>query len=308
MDVKYAEIQELFFELKISDVMRTSVITVGPDSMMSELREALRDHRISGTPVVENGKLVGIISIEDLIRWLSSGSVDCPIREKMTSDPECLFPDQPVAHAVEKLEEPKGFGRFPVIDRKTKKMVGIITKGDIIEGVMLKLKYEYKEEEIRHYRASHIFEDMGADDKKILLVYNVVGKDFDRAGKASTQMKKNMKRLGIRPDIVRRLAIASYEAEMNAVIYADRAVMIFNIAPDEISMEVKDEGPGIADIEKAMQPGYSTAEDWVRQLGFGAGMGLANIRNCTDKMEIESVPGEGTILKASIVTKGSHET
>jgi len=308
MDPKYAKTQELLFELKISDVMRELVITATPETEMSELRELLREYRISGCPVLDDGEIIGIVSIEDLIRWLSEGGEDCSIGERMTEDPECLFSDQPVAHAIKRLDEPQGYGRFPVIDRRSKSLVGIITKGDIIEGVLLKLEQEYKEEEIRQYRASHIFEDIGADDKKIFLTYNIVGKDFDRAGKASTQMKRNLKRLGIRPDIIRRLAIASYEAEMNTVIYADRGTMRYQIAPHEIALEVRDQGPGIEDIEKAMQPGFSTSADWVKELGFGAGMGLCNIQNCADRMDIKSTPGVGTTLKISILTQGNHET
>jgi anti-sigma regulatory factor (Ser/Thr protein kinase) len=189
-----------------------------------------------------------------------------------------------------------------VLAPQSRKLVGILTKGLIIEGMLRALEQALQEEEVRHYRASHIFEDLAAEYKEIYLTYEVVGKDLERAGAASTQMKRNLTRLGIRPDIIHRLAIASYEAEMNTVFYADGGIMEFRIAPEEILMRVRDHGPGIADIEQAMQPGYSTAPDWVRELGFGAGMGIPNIKKCADKMDIESTPGVGTTLSIRIFT------
>jgi anti-sigma regulatory factor (Ser/Thr protein kinase) len=195
-----------------------------------------------------------------------------------------------------------------VIERDGGQMVGILTKGSIIEGVLRKLEREFKEEEIRAYRVSHIFEDLLADYKEIYLTYNVPGKDFDRAGSASTRMKRNLKRLGIRPDIIHRLAIASYEAEMNVVIYTDGGTMEYRISPQEVILRVRDRGPGMADVEQALQPGWSTAESWVRDLGFGAGMGLPNIKKCADKLEIDSRPGSGTTLKLRIFTGEANET
>lgn len=301
METKFDKTLEILFELKISDVMQKDIITMSPDDEMSDLRRTLRDAAISGVPVVKDNDLVGIISIEDLIRWLSNGGVKSTIGEKMQKDPKCIYSDQPLIQAVKRFDQ-LGYGRFPVIDRETNKLVGIITKGDIIESTLKKLETEYKEEEIRQYRASHIFQDITADYKEIFLKFNIIGKDFDKAGKASTTLKKDLKRLGIRPDIIQRVAIASYEAEMNIVIYTDGGTMSYRITKDKVSIEVKDLGPGIEDVEKAMQPGYTTSEPWVKELGFGAGMGLSNIKKCSDTMEIKSFPGSGTTLKIIILT------
>lgn len=305
MDVRLAKTRELLFQLRISDIMRKDVITSHPDQKMTEFRVTMQDHGISGTPVVEGERLVGVISIEDLVGWLSSGGEDCPIREKMTGTPESFYADQPLVHAINRFEQ-SGFGRFAVLDRKDGKLVGIVTKGVIIEGLLRHLEHALREEEVRQYRASHIFEDLVAEYKEIYLTYEIVGKDFDRAGKASTQMKRNLQRLGIRPDITHRLAIASYEAEMNVVIYADRGVMEYRITPQEITLRLRDRGPGIEDVEQAMRPGFSTAADWVRELGFGAGMGLQNIKKCADRMELKSIPGVGTTLKIRIFTGKEH--
>jgi CBS domain-containing protein/anti-sigma regulatory factor (Ser/Thr protein kinase) len=300
--VQFTKIQELVYELRVSDAMTQNVITASSHTSMSELGEVLRSNRISGTPVVEGDKLVGIISIEDFIRWLAEGVKDCSIKDRMTTDVSKLYADEPLIHAVSKLER-TSFGRFPVVDRESEKLAGIITKGDIIERLLRKLEIDYHEEEIHRYRASHIFEDIIAD--KVFLTFKsyVKGKDFDRAGEASSGLKKTLERLGMHPQIVRRAAIASYEAEMNLVIFADGGTITAVVQPDKIHIDVNDSGPGIPDIEKAMQPGYSTASEWVRELGFGAGMGLVNIKKCADRMDLTSTVGEGTHLKIRIDTK-----
>ncbi|MBN2160164.1 MAG: CBS domain-containing protein [Spirochaetes bacterium] len=306
METKFDKTVEILFELKVADVMRKDIISIGPSDMMSQLKKTLQERRISGLPVVKGSNLVGVISIEDLIRWLSDGDADQRVEEVMSKNPQCLYADQPLIHAVKKFDQ-FGFGRFPVLDRESGKLVGIITRGVIINGTLKKLEKEYKEEEIRQYRASHFFGDISADQKKVTLKFKISGKDFDNAGKASTTMKKNLKRMGIQPDIIQRAAIASYEAEMNVVIYTNGGVMQYTITEDKLSLNVTDSGPGIDDIEKAMQPGYTTSESWVKELGFGAGMGLPNIKKCSDKMDLQSEVGKGTTLKIEILIGEDHE-
>lgn len=290
--------REILFELKVKDVMSNTLTTVSPDESMNDLRRVLRESNISGVPVVDNKKLVGLISIEDLIRWLSDGGEDCLIRKRMTTNIQSLYSDQPLHQAVRFFNESK-FGRYPVLDRHTKNMIGIITKGDLIEGTLKKLTIEYENEEleqIRKHRVSKFFVSIPSDHTAIRLRYNIKGKDFDKAGKASTTLKKNLKALGIRPDIIHRVAIASYEAEMNTVIYTDGGTMDYSIDTNMIFVKISDSGPGIEDIEKAMQPGYTTSPPWVKELGFGAGMGLSNIKKCSDEMKIESTVGIGTTI------------
>lgn len=299
---KFTKAQELVYELKISEAMTRNVITATPETSMSDLREILRANRISGTPILTGEKLVGIISIEDFIRWLASGAKDCAIGEKMITDVKVLYTDEPLIQAVSSLEK-YGYGRFPVLDRKTSKLMGVITKGDIIEKLLEKLEIGYSEEEIHRYRTTHIFEDIVAHKTAMTFKYLVQGKDFNKAGEASSGLKKTLTSLGIHPQIVRRTAIASYEAEMNLVIYTAGGEMTFKVTPEHISVDVKDEGPGIPDVKKAMELGYSTAPEWVRELGFGAGMGLNNIQKCADKMSLTSKVGKGTHLKIRIDMK-----
>ena len=128
----------------------------------------------------------------------------------------------------------------------------------------------------------------------------VEGKDFFNAGKASTEIKSILKQLGVGGTAIRRMAIAAYEAEMNVVMYAKRAEMTFTVTPEIITLVVNDEGPGIPDVTLAMQEGYSTATPEMREMGFGAGMGLPNIRKNADEFAVESVVGKGTRLRITL--------
>lgn len=295
-DSKISKIQELIYEISVGEVMKKNVVTVGPQTPMSQLRAILLEKRISGTPVVEEDKLVGIISLEDFIRWLADREHDCPISEKMSGNVRTLYADEPLTQAVNKFER-FGFGRFPVIDRKNNKLLGIVTKGDIIEGLLKKLEIDYhQEEDVYRHRVTHFFEDILADKVVLLFQYDVVGHDFKRAGEGASRLKATLRRLGLDPQVIRRVAIATYEAEMNVIIYADGGKIRVRVEPMEIFIKVEDSGPGIPDVEKVLQPGYSTAPEWVRELGFGAGMGLNNILKCASKMDLRSVVGKGTQL------------
>ena len=127
-------------------------------------------------------------------------------------------------------------------------------------------------------------------------VYQVLGRDFTNAGKVSTQIKDTLKRLGVNPAVVRRVAIVSYEAEMNVVMYATRGKLLLNVSRDDVTLKINDEGPGIPDVALAMQEGYSTATHEMREMGFGAGMGLPNIQRNADEFSIDSEVGQGTRL------------
>jgi serine/threonine-protein kinase RsbT len=127
-------------------------------------------------------------------------------------------------------------------------------------------------------------------------IYHVLGRDFANAGKVSTSIKDTLKRLGVHPVVVRRVAIVSYEAEMNMVMYATRGKVALNVSREAVRINIDDEGPGIPDVDLAMQEGYSTATPEMREMGFGAGMGLPNIQRNADEFSISSEVGRGTRL------------
>lgn len=296
---KINKIQELVYELKIKNVMKQDVITVQPETLMSELRTILRDKRISGTPVVRDGKLLGIISIEDFLNWLAEGGEDCQIENRMSFKVKTAYSDEPLVHAISKLEK-YGYGRLPVIDRNSGVLVGILTKGTVIEGLLRALEIDYHEEEIHRYRASHFFGDIIADKTTLIFQYHIEGNNFSRGGEVASGLKKTLGRMGINPQICRRVAIAAYESEMNMIFYTSGGDLTAFVQPDKIIIEVKDSGPGIPDVKKALEPGFSTAPEWVRELGFGAGMGLVNIQKCADEVDITSEVGKGTELEINI--------
>ena len=133
--------------------------------------------------------------------------------------------------------------------------------------------------------------------------FSVTGRDFGRAGTVSTTIKSKLKQIGFSPDVIRRVAIATYEAEINVVVYADRATVTFEVTPSEITVTLEDQGRGIADIEQAMQEGFSTATDEIREMGFGAGMGLPNIKKNSDDFEVTSEVGVGTTVRIKVLAR-----
>jgi CBS domain-containing protein/anti-sigma regulatory factor (Ser/Thr protein kinase) len=299
-DREVTRIQEMIYELLVGEVMTKEVINVTPVTAMKDLRAILRDKRISGTPVIDNGKLVGIISIEDFINWMADGSPECAVACRMTRDVRTICEDEPLLQAVNKLER-LGFGRLPVVARDTDRMRGVITKGDIVNGLLKNLEVDYRNAEMRGARSSHIFEDVQSDKSTLMLEYAVPGADFGQAGVAASRLKTTLRRVGIDPQIARWASIAAYEAEMNLIVFTPGGRITVELDPRELRLTAEDSGPGIPDIEKAMQPGFSTAPDWVRELGFGAGMGLPNIRKCADRMQLCSTVGKGTKLEIGIV-------
>ena len=130
----------------------------------------------------------------------------------------------------------------------------------------------------------------------ITLTYTVSNEDFTRAGEASSDVKSRLKQMNVDPAVIRKVSIAMYEGEINMVIHAEGGRITVEISPSEIIMTLADKGPGIADIDKAMQAGYSTTADNVRSLGFGAGMGLPNMKKYTDEMQITTELGVGTTV------------
>lgn len=295
-------IEELSYDLRIYEVMNREVFSLHPTQTMRDVVNLLRIRRISGAPVVEDGALVGIISTEDLMRAMTVDDLDAPIRKYMTARVIFVKSFEPLVKALETFTR-TNVGRLPVTDEHNQ-LVGMITKGDITRGVLLAIRKDYKEEEIRRYRASHLFEDITSDRTSLILRYDIKARDYLNGGLASSNIKRALLRLGATPQLARQCGIAIYEAEMNLIIHTDHGGIIrVQIEPHRILMQTTDTGPGIADVEKALTPGWSTATQDVRDMGFGAGMGLVNIRRCVDKMELESTPGKGTKLLMQIILR-----
>jgi len=291
--------QELIYALTVKDAMRKDVFTVSPSMKFYDLREFLKEKNISGAPVVFKGKLRGIISIEDLIECLARGDMGKEIEETMTTKVTVCHPDDLLIRATQILER-SGFGRLPVVERKSGKLVGILTKGDVVLCLLRKMEELYdRMEDAAHETSAPLYRSLGGGFR--FETETVVRKmDFSSAGTASSGFREAMKKFGVPPECVRRASICSYEAEMNMVIYSKGGTMSLRIERDRVTIGACDEGPGIDDLKKAMTPGFSTAPDWVRELGFGAGMGLPNMKSNSDKFSVKTKRDKYTRLSIEV--------
>jgi CBS domain-containing protein/anti-sigma regulatory factor (Ser/Thr protein kinase) len=293
-------VEELSYDLKVREVMTADLRSASPELPLAKVLDILRINRISGLPVIEDERLVGIVSLEDVVRAMEKDDLLKTTREYMTRTVVSVASYDSIVKAIRIFTE-KGFGRLPVVD-ENRKLVGIITKGDITRGILVALQKDYKEEEVRRYRASHLFEDIISDRTTLVLRYNIKAHDFTQGGKASSYIKRALARLGADPQITRRCCIAVYEAEMNLIIHTTNGgILKLEVEPHRITMSTTDDGPGIPDIDKVFQPGYSTATEQVREMGFGAGMGLVNMKRCVDTIDMDSTVGKGTKLVMRIL-------
>jgi CBS domain-containing protein/anti-sigma regulatory factor (Ser/Thr protein kinase) len=291
-------VQELIYTTRVEQVMATNVVVLSPSMSVAEVKTLMQSKRISGAPVVEGERIVGIITMTDVIKAMECGKLESPVTEHMVRDVVTAPKDASVIEVVNNLGR-EGFARLPVVDGDGK-LVGILTTGTLIRALLREMEVSFQKKEterIQTYRASHIFQDILSDDTSVVLRFIVDDKDFSNAGKASSMIKKSLQRMQIPPPIVRRVAVAVYEAEMNLVIHTDVGGEInVDIRRDRLLISAMDHGPGIEDLQQVLQPGFSTAPQWIRDMGFGAGMGLANIKRCSDMMKLISEPGGGTRL------------
>jgi CBS domain-containing protein len=284
---------ELIYQLKIKDVMCSSVITVAKTETLRRVQEILRENYITGMPVVDGASLLGIVSLEDIIRALDKGYIDEPVEKYMSRNVIVLQDDMPLSFAISYLNK-YHYGRFPVLNKR-KELVGIITSKDVINTLLVEMNREVQRLEKIHQEGMAY-----APDKFSKMEFNIVRLDFELAGRASTEIKKAMKTRNIDPKIIRRIAIASYELEINQVVHSLGGTISCSIQPDKVIIAAADNGPGISDINLVMQEGWSTANEWIRSLGFGAGMGLPNTKRVSDEFFIDSTPGVGTTVRSVI--------
>ncbi len=291
-------LQELSYELRVEQVMTSPAITVTPEDTMQYVKDLLRQHRFSGVPVLRpsDGRLVGIVSVEDVIMAVDAGCMRVRVGERMTHSVVTVEAKEPLAEAVKRFARLK-FGRLPVVHEG--QLVGILTPGDIVTRLLTTLERRFRED-LAHSTRRQVLRELQADDALIILRYDVASRDFNRAGSAATRLRHGLMALGLDPEAIRRTTVATYEAEMNVVIHTFGGVVTGEIRPERIVIRTVDAGPGIADVEQALQPGFSTAPEWIRELGFGAGMGLSNIQSCADEFRLSSTPGVGTQLEAVI--------
>jgi CBS domain-containing protein len=285
-------ILEMIYRIKVKDVMSFPVITAKPEDSLRSIQEKMRDMRISGIPIVRDGRLEGIVSIGDIVVALDEGLIGEKAESRMSTGVIVLEDDMPLSFAISYMNKYR-YGRFPVLN-KDQSIVGVVTAKDIIRALLVEMNREVERLEAR------IGSRAVSGKTGKTLEFLTVRYDFENAGKASMELKRTLKDSGVDPAIVRRAAVASYELELNQVIHSVGGTMRFVVSGDGIEIVAADSGPGIADIEAAMREGWSTANDWIRSLGFGAGMGLANAKRVSDEFEIKSAAGAGTTVRAFI--------
>lgn len=285
-------ILEMTFRLKIRDVMSTNLITAQRRDSLRHVQHLMKKNRITGVPIVEGKRLVGMISVDDIIRALDGGYIEEPCEAHMSRQLIVLEDDMPLSLGITYFEK-YHYGRFPVLN-KANELVGIVTSRDILTGLLMEMNKEVEqlEEKLQPQREP--------PPDRYLREFHVRKFDFEHAGTASGTIKKELKEKGLNAKDLRRVAVAGYEMEMNLIVHSEGGILRCEHDSQRTILEAKDSGPGIEDVELALQEGYSTATDWIRSLGFGAGMGLPNIRRVSDAFEIESSPGKGTRVRCVI--------
>jgi CBS domain-containing protein/anti-sigma regulatory factor (Ser/Thr protein kinase) len=294
---------ELLLNLRVQDVMTRKLVLAAPKDTMYEVQLSMKEHHCSGVPIVDKGALVGMISMQDVLRAYEAGGIQAPAERYMSRDIMVLQNSMPVSFCVSYFDKYR-FHRFPVLNSKSE-LVGMVTQYDVIRELLKAMtkQVEALEKAAAHQNAaSPAAREPGLDKPALpvlLFDFETERLNFDNAGKASTTVKKFLKAEDVNPELTRRIGIASYELEINQVVHSIGGWMRYFLHNGDLIIEAKDAGPGIEDVEKALSPGFSTAGDEVRAMGFGAGMGLPNVIRVADDFNIESKPGKGTTVKAT---------
>jgi len=292
-------ILELIYRLKVKDAMCKNLITASRSDSLRHIQRLMKQNGITGIPVAEEGRLFGIVSMDDIIHALDAGYIDEPGERHMSKNLVVLEDDMPLSFGISYLDKYK-YGRFPVLDKK-KRLVGIITSRDIITCLLVEINTEMQ-------KLEHKIETSATSPKKTeTKEFHIQKFDFENAGKASTAIKKQLKQMNTDRKTLRRIAVAMYELEMNQVVHSEGGIIECTVSPEKVIIHANDNGPGIEDTQKALEEGFSTANEWIRSLGFGAGMGLPNAQRVADSFSIESKKGEGTNVVVEIYLKPKEQ-
>ena len=282
---------ELIQGHKISEIMSRNVVSVTPEVTMREVKKLMKDSGISGMPVLDGRRLIGIISVEDLLNALEDGLMDDSVSKHMSRNPVVLEAQMPVSFAIDYFEN-YSYNRFPVLN-ENKELVGMLTGRDIIMHMIKVMNGEIRR--LEEIAADGTHNEIG----NIIRRYAVVQNDFKNAGKASSEIKKLLQEYEVDRKTIRAVATAIYELEINQVVHSLGGEILCRVSNDHVEVLARDRGPGIEDIELALSEGFSTATDWIRSMGFGAGMGLPNIKRVSDDFRIKSGAG-GTEIRVVI--------
>jgi CBS domain-containing protein/anti-sigma regulatory factor (Ser/Thr protein kinase) len=286
---------DLIYALKVKDVMTPQPVRADEGTTIREIRTLLKERGITGIPITEGNELRGMVSMEDVLNAMDRGAVEEPARLHMSTQLIVLEDDMPVFFAISYFDK-YPYHRFPVLD-SSHRLVGIVTTRDITTRLLLEANRELERiEQQERLRQSPQEQPSGPLQKR----FTITRHDFENAGYASTEIKKLLKARAGPPQIARRISIAAYELEMNLVIHSDGGILRFILDEEKAVIEASDNGPGMENPSQALEPGYTTASEWIRSLGFGAGLGLPNVRKVSDAFDLRSSPGSGTRAVATL--------
>ena len=296
-------ILDIICRIKIKDVMTDNPYTISPEATMDEAKKIMKENGITGLPVVREKRIMGIISINDIFNCLDDGNMAKPVKDYMSKKLIVLEEGMPVSFVLSYFEKYK-FRRFPVLNKK-KELAGMVTSRDINVTLLNEINKELKE--IDRKKAAENNNGNNVDGKyfKEFLIRKF---DFENAGKTSIAIKKFLKEMGVPQNITRRVSVAVYELEINQVIHSNGGTIQLSMDDNTITIKSTDVGPGIKEIDKALTEGYSTASEWIRGQGFGAGMGLPNVKKVSDDFQITSSQGKGTEVIIKIYMGKKDET
>lgn len=293
LDESSLRIRELAYGLKVRDVMTRKIFAVTRQCTMREVQTIMKNNGLSGVPVVDGGHVVGMVSMHDIMNAFEYGHLQDGVAKHMSSSVQTLSEEVPMTFAMSAFSR-YSYRRFPVVD-KANKLVGIITPRNINLALIRELSRQLNEME-EQGNVSGQRGEAGPYHR----VYRLDRYDFEHGGEASAALKRELKRRNVPPKIMRRAAIASYELEINMVAHSHGGSFTHFIDENRVRITANDFGPGIPDVDQAMTEGFSTANDWIRSQGFGAGMGLPNAKRVSDEFEIQSGVEMGTMVKAII--------
>ncbi len=283
---------ELIQRMKVRDVMDKEPVTITRDRSLAQALDTMRKKKADGLPVVENGRLYGMVDQDDIIRALQGGYTASPCRDYMSTRLVVLEDDMPLSFAIRYLDRYE-YIRFPVLNRE-REFVGVISQRDINKTLLKELADEFNRMELK------AIAEICAGETVMLREFPVVKYDFENAGKAANTIKQLLQAKNYPPKLVRRIAVAAYELEINLCVHSDGGVLTWKVNQEGSEVIARDAGPGIEDVEWACKDGCSTANEWIRSLGFGAGMGLVNVKRVSDVFRIASSKGGGTTVRSVI--------
>ena len=286
-------IQELAANLKISDVMTRKVFAVTRSCTMRDVQTIMKNNAISGVPVVDDKHVIGLVSVHDIMNAFEQGWMQDPVAMHMVTGVRTLAEEQPLSFAMSAFSK-FPYRRFPVVNRKNE-LTGMVTLRNINMALIQELSRQLDAIETEGGR---ITPPATSENCIFHRIYRIARYDFESGGKATAELREQLQARGVAPKTIRRAAVACYELEINIIAHSFGGTLSLYVDRDRVRITANDFGPGIPDIDQAMSEGYSTASDWIRSQGFGAGMGLPNAKRLSDEFVIQSGVDMGTMVKA----------